>query len=173
MATVKVEKINGVEVTFEVDSNGRFSADFDGGSHRGDTLAEVREKAQATIRKAKRAKAVEVTIVKHHARAATDTSRFYGDPFVDGIGSIDVTLRGYAERTRELLITHAGKKLGINASSYDKVICRRLTAAEDKRYHELHLAVSNAEVALEQFLAPLRVDPRTVTDPKGEAEDES
>lgn len=154
------EKIGNVLVDIEVDPNGMFSATFDGEDYREKTREQLLEKVKAAVRKAKRARPVDVSVldtIEKPARKTWDT-----EYFMDGLGIVDAKLRGHHERNRRWLLTEeGGQKRKFNISTYEdsEKIVRRLTDEEKRRWFQLKEAERLAAVALEDFLGVVKVDP--------------
>jgi hypothetical protein len=164
MAKVKTETIHGVEVEFEVDSKGRFTADVgDHGEFSGATLQEAEDQVTKVLKRAKATQAIDVTFVnitsrKRHSYGAVE--------FQSGEDALDVTLRGYAARTRDWLITVDGKKEKISKGYSDSgpVVCRRLTPAEHATWKQLQEARRVAATAIEDFIGARKLDTKKLTE---------
>lgn len=154
MATVKRETIHGTEVWFEVDSHGRFTADLgDHGEFSGATLAEVVAAVTKTLKTQKQQKSIEVTFVCVEKKKSSWAGG--REEYMTGDQAIDLTLRGYAARTRDWLITDNGAKGKISKGYGDggPVPCRRLTPAEHATWTQLQKNVDAAEAAIEDFIS--------------------
>jgi hypothetical protein len=163
MAIVKKEKIHGVEVEFEVDSNGRFTADAgDVGEFSGATLREVEDEVTKALKRASSQKPIEVTFLNLEAK------RGYGGSveYLLGSEAIDVTLRSYAPRTRDWLITVDGKKGKVSKGYSDSgpVLAKRLTGDEHALWSKLQQARRQAEADLAKFIADRKLDTKPWTD---------
>lgn len=156
MAKVKTETIHGTEVEFEVDSKGRFSARLDDhGDVAGTTLAEVEDQVTKILKRQKSTKAIEITIL------GLDRKKQYGGfELVPGAGAIDVTLRGYAERTRDWLLTVDGKKQKLSKGYSDggPVLVEKLDAEGHRIWKELQEDLVEAQEAIAKFTAARKLD---------------
>ncbi len=165
MATLKTETIHGVKVEFEVDSKGRFTVDLgDHGDFSGSTLQEVEDEVTKVLKRAKSQQPIEVTFV-----GITSSKRHsYGaEEYHVGTEALDATLRGYAKRTRDWLITKLdGKKDKISKGYSDSgiTVCRRLTPAEHVEWKQLQEARRVAAVAIEDFIGARKIDTKKFTE---------
>lgn len=175
MAIVKTAKFHGVEVKIEIDGSGTFFANVgeDERNVNGKTLADVEEKIEKILKRQTAAKPTEVTIVGAAPLADNDQARSWnrnGD-FVLGEGSVTtLTLRGYSDRTRELLVTLGGNrkaKLGAGNIGAGRVaVLRPLTGAEANEYAQLVEAKRKAATDVEDFIGARKFDWETVYNPK-------
>lgn len=159
MATVKKATIHGIDVTIEVDSNGSFYAHVDDvGQFHGKTLAELEEQLNKSLKRATAKKAIEVTVLGLRPKQKGDFGS-YNSNFTKGDGAVDVTLRGFSDRTRDLLITEPdGKTKGKLGANDAQDVVKKLTPAEHAEYAQLLENVALARRALEAFAAPRRFD---------------
>jgi hypothetical protein len=155
MAIVTTKNIHGVDVHFEVDNTGRFSAHLDEhGPFSATTLHDIEEEVTKVLKRASAAKkkALEVTFlnvdVKRSPNSWTPTS------YVVGSGAVDATFRGVAARTNEWLVTIDGEKDKIRQGYSDGgiTLCRRLTADEHIQWKQLQEARRVAATAIEDFI---------------------
>lgn len=175
MAIVKTAKFHGIEVTIEVEGSGTFFANVgpDEKNVNGKTLDEVEQKIDKILRRQTAAKPQEVTIVGAAPIADNDKARQWnhnGD-FVLGEASVTtLTLRGYSDRTRELLVTLGSDrkaKLGAQHIGLHRVaVLRPLTPQEAHEYTQLVEAKRQALVAIEDFIGARKFDWETVYNPK-------
>lgn len=163
MATVKTARIHGVEVEFEVDSNGRFTADAgDAGEFSGATLREVEDEVTAALKKQTSQKPIEVTFLNLVAKKGYGGSTEYAS----GEDAIDVTLRGFAPRTRDWLITVDGKKAKVSKGYSDAgpVLAKRLSSDDRALWFKLQEARRQAAADIEKFISRVKLDTKPWTD---------
>jgi hypothetical protein len=156
MAKLKTQTIYGTHVEFEVDSNGTFSADAgEHGSVSGKTLVEVEEKITASLKKSSAAKPVDVTVIG----ISTKSDRYATGDYSRGTEAIDFTLRGFSDRTRDLLVTSVdGKKQKLGAHPFGEQVCRRFTPGERDQYALLQERLALAQSNLNEFVSERRYD---------------
>lgn len=164
MAHVKKTKINGFDVTFEVNQDGKFTALIgpDQEEAQGETLAACEAHAAKITKKLKTAatKVVEVTLLG----MGKVNNSWRGEEFGHVPGSLmHVTLRGIAERTRSLLLADdKGQKFQIETHRAKHRVARRLTADEQARYAMLTAVSRDAVAAVEEFEASVRIEPADI-----------
>jgi hypothetical protein len=124
------------------------------------TLAGAEETARKILKRmhAAERKPFDVTVLGIRERVKGQD--FYSSSnYTDGDEAIDFTLRGFTERTRELLVTTTdGKKEKLDKHPFGERVVRRLTAAEHAEYSKLQENLALAKRALEAFQAPLVIN---------------
>jgi hypothetical protein len=160
MSVVTHEEVGGLRVPIEVDTNGTFSARIqdDGAAPIvGKTLAEVRDKVRAAVKKLQAKKEVEVTVLggKFDGFSVTRGDR-------DSV--FDAILRGVAERTDRILFTIGGKKVQSESYARGFNVARRLKPVEITQYKALVKSAIAAEADLQAFINSVKIDPEKATE---------
>jgi len=164
VTTIRVEGFAAIDI--HVDSAGAFNAVFNDQEYSAKTMAELHDKLNKAVKKARDQGVVDVTVVGivpivrkvgayHHP----------GDHFMQGPGVVNAKLRGKHDRQSNcyLLMTEAGDgvKAGLKFQigySREGRICRRLTLAEATRYVELAKARDAAIEALNDYEQGILLD---------------
>jgi hypothetical protein len=162
------ERILDKRIDVEIDGSGMFSAEFEDQDYSAPTRKELVEKLQAAVRKAKKQGTVNVTVlglVPAAKRYASD------DNYAPGAGVVHAKLRARHERQNAwLLISESKQRFQVGTYRTDSTIVRRLTDAEVAGYLDLREAVRMAEVALEDFIGAVKIDPDQALQDAAEAE---
>lgn len=153
------ERILDEKIDIEIDGHGTFSAEFNDQDYSAPTRKELLEKLQVAIRKARLQGTVPVTVL---GLVPVVKKQWSSDGHYDkGAGIVQAMLRARHERQScWLLVSEEKKKFQV--SVYERegvVIARRLNLAEVTRYLDLREAVRVAEVALEDYVGSVKINP--------------
>lgn len=151
---LRTEEYGGIKFAVQVSDAGRFSTEIpEYGDFYAETYGGLIEKVREAIRKQN----------ERPKKPAIDVTALNVEPSKWGFNAhgtlaLDMTLRGYAERTGELLMTHDGWKIKLPAGQFEKLIARVLTDAEHAEYRKIQEDIAAADRRLRKFEDDHRFD---------------